>query len=408
MSAASTGRSKGKRLLFSLALIFIIFLGTGAALEIGTRILFRGDNFNKTIKDIQDRKLSLGPLNLGEDCRFAQTVIPHPFLALIHTKTGRCGLSHINAQGFQDSYDYPEVKDDRYFSVLVLGGSVAHQISTNQWGFGQHLSKELKKIRSPNGKPWRVHTGGIGGWRMPNQIMMATLYGQKFDAIISIDGANESTRQYPLKLEVPELPIFIYHLNLGGLREVLDGLYRVQSWGRKIAELPILNKSQAVLRGYLALDAYFSKSIASQYEEVAKAYYPDFFFPAGVSAEAALSQNIARYLSHIRDLHSIASGRRQKFLHVFQPTLATKMNKVGAEKEAQPWSSADYYQRWASDYERFRLAGRIPMLNLSRIFDRSNQEIFVDAVHCKTTDDYSLGYELMAQEIVKNIKKTWY
>ncbi len=65
-------------------------------------------------------------LTKGTDCRYVDTLYPHPYLAFVHHDNPPCGQSWVNNIGlFGD--DFPVVKrPDRYTSLLT-GGSVASQ-----------------------------------------------------------------------------------------------------------------------------------------------------------------------------------------------------------------------------------------------------------------------------------------
>ena len=69
-----------------------------------------------------------------------------------------------------------------------LGFIQLHESSGKNY-FEYYLNKNFI---SPNGKPFKIYTGAMGGWTFPNQIMMTLMYNDRVDAIVSLDGYNEA------------------------------------------------------------------------------------------------------------------------------------------------------------------------------------------------------------------------
>src|SRR5215475_8251301 len=131
-------------------------------------------------------------LTKKSDCRYIDTLFPHPFLAFVHNGNPPCGIVNINNIGlFND--DYPVVKPADRYVVLLTGGSVASQLGQNFAPPAPHyLEEELNKhYVSPNGKPFLVLNGGDGAWKEPQQLILFSMYATSVDAVVTLDGYNE-------------------------------------------------------------------------------------------------------------------------------------------------------------------------------------------------------------------------
>src|SRR5215471_4061040 len=69
-------------------------------------------------------------LTKGSTCRYIDTLFPHPYLAFVHNGNPPCGLPNVNNIGLLNT-DFPTIKRDDVYTVLVVGGSVASQVTQN-------------------------------------------------------------------------------------------------------------------------------------------------------------------------------------------------------------------------------------------------------------------------------------
>ena len=141
------------------------------------------------------------------DCRYVDTLFPHPYLAFVHHDNPPCGLHYVNKIGlFGD--DFPVVKRTDRYVILLTGGSVASQMAQNWRPPAPHyLEEELnKKYVSPNGKPFEVLNGGDGAWKEPQAFILFSLYATSVDAVVTLDGFNEYYSFWPGTEERLERP----------------------------------------------------------------------------------------------------------------------------------------------------------------------------------------------------------
>src|SRR5579864_592744 len=147
-------------------------------------------------------------LTRGKDCRYVDTLYPHPYVAFVHHGNPPCGLANINNVGlFND--DFPTVKRTDRYTILLVGGSVASQMAQN-WGppAPHYLELALNKgYVSPNGKPFLVLDGGDGAWKEPQSFILFSLYASSVDAVVTLDGYNEHYMFEPGTSERLERPL---------------------------------------------------------------------------------------------------------------------------------------------------------------------------------------------------------
>ena len=128
----------------------------------------------------------------GTDCRYVDTLFPHPYLAFVHHGNPPCGKPNVNNIGLLGE-DFPTVKRTDRYTVLLTGGSVASQLGQiAPPPAPRYLEEELNThYVSPTGKPFLVLNGGDGAWKQPQAFILFALYLESVDAVVTLDGFNE-------------------------------------------------------------------------------------------------------------------------------------------------------------------------------------------------------------------------
>lgn len=102
--------------------------------------------------------------------------IPHPSFGVVLSKHNE-GLD-INDDGFLGA-TFPKEKSDKYFNLLVLGGTKAFSIIRNG-----KLNTLARKWSSSDGRKIKVYNTAMPGWGEVQAIISYVLLGQKFDGIV--------------------------------------------------------------------------------------------------------------------------------------------------------------------------------------------------------------------------------
>ena len=147
----------------------------------------------------------------GGNCRYVDTMFPHPYLAFVHHHDNPCGVPDANNIGLLGD-NFPVARNNDRYVVLVTGGSVASQIAQpfdpSKRGF---LERELNRhYVSPTGKPFQVLNGALGAWKQPQQMILFAIYGEFVDVVVTLDGYNEQYLTQPGMLSRFELPAANY------------------------------------------------------------------------------------------------------------------------------------------------------------------------------------------------------
>ncbi len=160
--------------------------------------IIRDDNLNSYVELIEKTS----------KCTYFNTLFPHPYLGWIQWNNPKCSsLKDVNSDGFLGS-EFPIFNDEKYYDILITGGSVASQFSIggncndkNNNFCRDYLGEALKNYRSENGNLIRVFNGAHGAYKHPHQSIVSILFGKNFDLIISIEGFNE---HYMLRDKIPK------------------------------------------------------------------------------------------------------------------------------------------------------------------------------------------------------------
>ena len=109
------------------------------------------------------------------DCRYVDTLFPHPYLGFVHHGNPPCSLPVNNIGLFGP--DYPSDRPHDRFVILLTGGSVAAQFASPGPGGPPYLQSILEhEYLSPNGQPFLLLNGGDGAWHQPQQLILFLLY----------------------------------------------------------------------------------------------------------------------------------------------------------------------------------------------------------------------------------------
>lgn len=107
------------------------------------------------------------------DALYYQKKITHPYLGFV-------------TEDVLNLLDYSSKPNSNIYEIAIMGGSVAHQIC--EFEKEKHLiQKNIEEMRGAT----KIDCLAFGGARQPQQLILHTLYGKKYDLIISIEGHNE-------------------------------------------------------------------------------------------------------------------------------------------------------------------------------------------------------------------------
>lgn len=166
-------------------------------IEAGVRI-FTGN-------DLSDLQKKTGTERV---CLWDEYVYPHPNLGYAVKDNPDCKIRASNLGTIGE--DLPWVKAPDEFVILMLGGSVAQEItSTIHPLIVNWPEKHMRRLfRVAGNKKIRIISGANIGWKQPSQLFQLLGAIDRIDAFMSLEGYNEA-RTGRLSPEIPGFPFFV-------------------------------------------------------------------------------------------------------------------------------------------------------------------------------------------------------
>jgi len=346
----------------------------------------------------------------GSNCRYVDTMFPHPYLAFVHHRDDPCGVPTANNLGMLGD-NYPVSRNPDRYVILLAGGSVASQISQlNQPGRRSFLEEELNKSYvSPTGQPFLVLNGGLGAWKQPQQLILLAIYGDFIDAVVTLDGYNEQHLIQPglkVRFEMPAA-------NYLGVNPIVakDGFGSLAiSWfmGRIAGWLGtgLTSHSHAA---YLVASALASKPADDSSGFGAKTYSAMMSLPSDItdSATTYMDWQTAQYAKYIRVMDVTARDFGIKSMFFLQPVPA--VGKVLTPEESRATPDRRYGERYVEIVRRLLILRErnIQVRSLLDVFKDEKETIYSDDIHPKRDLMDSRGYALMAARMAQEMAGTW-
>lgn len=346
----------------------------------------------------------------GSNCRYVDTMFPHPYLAFVHHRDDPCGVPSANNLGMLGD-NYPVSRNPDRYVILLAGGSVASQISQlNQPGRRSFLEEELNKSYvSPTGQPFLVLNGGLGAWKQPQQLILLAIYGDFIDAVVTLDGYNEQHLIQPglkVRFEMPAA-------NYLGVNPIVakDGFGSLAiSWfmGRIAGWLGtgLTSHSHAA---YLVASALASKPADDSSGFGAKTYSAMMSLPSDItdSATTYMDWQTAQYAKYIRVMDVTARDFGIKSMFFLQPVPAVA--KVLTPEESRATPDRRYGERYVEIVRRLLILRErnIQVRSLLDVFKDEKETIYSDDIHPKRDLMDSRGYALMAARMAQEMAGTW-
>ncbi len=397
---------------YAFILIVLVSLFVSFALaEIASRYAFftkleRTQGAKNLFKQTQNSYVS--SLNTSNDgCGFVDLLTPHPYLAFVRHNVPPCGDKISNNIGIQQDIVFPHEREKEYFSLFLIGGSVAAQLSYKSAKSGVSYLEEIlnKRYKSPNGKPFRVLSGANGSWNFPLQINALTLYGDSVDAVVAIDGYNEAIRaSFDLPITNPDTFIYLTVAKpqlMGGFSDLIMLLKRMHLLGVN----SILGDSFLFLSAYRRVTAMvFSPANEAAQKHAISRY---FDLPKSWNKNKIKSWNKNKYESYLKLLRAQANAFSIPYIHFVQPIPGIAKKLTNEEKAITVLVDANFYKETIIDASTSAKRAGVFSYSLQDVFAKEENRIFADDIHCIIDNGESYGYRLMTEEMVKKIAATW-
>jgi hypothetical protein len=350
----------------------------------------------------------------GVNCRYVDTLYPHPYLAFVHHANPPCGLKNLNNIGLLND-DYPTVKREDRFTILLTGGSIASQLAQmDPRPAPRFLELELNdNYVSPNGRPFFVLSGGDGAWKQPQPFILFMLHAQAVDGVVTIGGLNEFYMFRNYVTERLERPVSNF-LEVNPL--VSDENFGDASVGWVMGRIagalslnPVLGQSHAVymiVRGVEAL----AKGRGGLKSKKRTTIDSIFALPADVKGdgERIFEFQLSLYRKYQRAMEAVARDNDVKAAFFFHAVPAWGKTLTDEEKAvAGDLSYAPLYRRMVEGMLTQNSQG-LAVFDLGNLFVDVKESIYADDAHFRFTADHdSKGYRLMAKRMAADLAQAW-
>ncbi len=351
----------------------------------------------------------------GTSCRYVDTLFPHPYVGFVHHANPPCGQPWVNNVGLYGP-DYPTVKRDDYYVVLLTGGSVASQLGqNNRPPAPRYLEEELnKRFVSPNGKPFLVLNGGDGAWKEPQPFILFSLYASSVDALAVLSGYNEHYFFFPGMEERLERPLsnfldvnpFVADENFGDaavgwvMGRIAGSLALNPLLGRSHAAYLIIRGIEQVAKGKDIFKSSKKTTLNSIF------HMPD---DIRTNPERAFNVQLELFQKYWRATYAVARDNGVKAAFFLQPVPAIDKELTEEEKRVVgQMAYRDLYKRLTAGMMTLRERG-LPVFNLADVFADQKGTIYADDIHVVRDDvrNESLGNRLLAARMAGLLGETW-
>ena len=400
-----------KETRFKIAFAFTLLVVSALMLEFLAYINFDANERAVPASKIISLQHNIYAENVAQrtSCFFVQTTIGHPFLGYVYRRAdvqAKNCHGYANNIGMESALDLPLIKNENEYAIMVMGGSVAHLMSTYKLEDGHnYLSTVLNKLYyPPNGKSvFRVYTGAVGGWAMPTPIMMLSMYNERIDAAIVLDGYNES---FPVAAGVrfEHLPVeqaVLANMSASSFSfKVLNGLWSYRRF---------------ILESFLKHSYFFNMSYKIALG-MSKNFVVDDIaerdFSIGnterieLPPEQAKEWTLKSLEGYIKKFHLFAGALNIKTAHFLQPTRIYGKVLTPDEAAQQEFIPEETYRKVHNLYRKLA-SEKLPVFDLTNIFINEKERIYSDHIHYIHQNNYSKGNEILVEEIARKLGAVW-
>ena len=350
----------------------------------------------------------------GTDCRYVDTLFPHPYLAFVHHGNPPCGKPNVNNIGLLGE-DFPTVKRTDRYTVLLTGGSVASQLGQiAPPPAPRYLEEELNAhYVSPTGQ-------AVPGAERRRRCMEAAAGLHPVRALLELGRRRGHARWL-------QRALYVLEGHQGAAGAAAQQLPRRQSlrrrrefWrrrdrlggrpGRRRPGVnPILGHSHAAYMIVRGIEAFAkSKDVFSSTKRTTLASL--FALPPEIVAnyDEAFAVQLGLYQKYVRSIEAIARDEDVKTAYFLQP--APAIGKTLTEEEVRNAGDLGYrdlYRKIVAGMMTLRDRG-LAIFDLADVFKDEKGSIYEDHVHFRRdASGESRGYRLVAKAMAEKMAETW-
>jgi hypothetical protein len=362
-------------------LLYIALLVALPELATRARDLFGGPRHHglKWSDNIYDRRGS-------QSCKFADKLLPHPYLGYVFSVGRPCSEPEAHAPGFI-SREFPAARRSDAFVVLVSGGSVADLCTRPDDDGKPPLESALNaRFRAPKGDRFLVLNGAVGGWKEPQARFLFEMYGHIADGWVTLEGYNElNVARTQLAFDFPPAaflqmnPLYENDLDVVGGTAALDRVHRT------ILGSFLLRHSHFVHALFLAARARIERRTAAGDSATHQLF-------SGGSWE----RNLDTWRRHLDGIHRDARAAGVLDAVFLQPVPA--LGKPLTDEERRVVGDLSY----GADYRR-AVAALPDVHSLLDAFTGIDRTLYVDDIHYRDE-----GCRIVTEAMAGELGRAWH
>ena len=398
-----------------LILLFFIFLEIFSKVVIyyhygflkDPKKIILDDNINIYIEDIEKKT----------SCNYIDQLTPHSYLGWVKWNNPNCKeYQKINNKGFLGP-DFPIYKDEKYFNILITGGSVAEQFGpkyntennkikncTSNWCRNFLLENIKNKYISNNNKEIRIFNGAQGAYKHPHQSIISLLYSDLFDLIISIEGFNEI---YPFLNNS-----MIYEMPASNASAVFNNFYQNNFFNNNMIKILLFYKNLSnkyILLNYSHLYALGYKISKKFFYRITTNIQSNVFWDrwnANTDLKSSdydifLKKKYIKYKNYLVSFFEINKANNTEAIIILQPV--PQIGKNLTEQEKYLTKHQEYkniIKEFKNIFETLNKVNGFKTYDFTNIFINEEKPVYLDHIHI---NEY--GNELISNKIIEVLEK---
>lgn len=354
-----------------------------------------------SVERLNDLDLGITAAVVPHDETFADMVRPHPYLGI----TPNVDMESRPKQNWRlnDVMNFPATRDEQKFTLLLTGGSAAQLLATSRDDSAPRTYLEAALDRLDfGGKKVVVLNAGIGATSQPRQAIALLLYGDVIDAVINLDGYNESAVMGRIgpgysKLGYPN-PWF----------EELNPM--VTGSAERLAINWEIGRLREISRAWDSRALFFATKLRRDHlqttlpvDDDRASYFTALWSnPGGWNDTERIERNLERYKHNLRMMHAMADKLHLREAYFIQPCPA--IGKTLTEEETRIVGNLAYasaYRHMTDGLMSLNDEG-VPITPLLDLYENIHDTVYVDAIHCNLK-----GYQIMAERMVAELSHRW-
>ena len=189
-----------------------------------------------------------------------------------------------------------ENRNNSQYVIAILGGSVADQLAKYIISHPKYFEQLREAIPEIGDRPIRVVNLALGGYKQPQQFIVASYFVESLDLTVNVDGLNEIAAQdlsplYPT--DFPHLTLRLY---------ARDG-FRFSPFPRRLPKICLQgNQCTAASRAHAGQEQFIFRHVAGRPQDLVLGHCGDF--RAATSRPSASRRPKARTSAGLRASHA--------------------------------------------------------------------------------------------------------